>query len=101
MRYFDPDNRFQGYSAWPVKGLGDIQEDLKVQVVGGMVVDNHSLGEQYDQAGLTNFGKLDKIAFYDHLSRASVLIGIGKPRVSPSAYDGLCLGVPVRLSRDH
>ncbi|KAJ7785833.1 hypothetical protein B0H16DRAFT_1488211 [Mycena metata] len=33
-------------------------------------------------------------SFYDLLSHSIALVGIGKPTLSPTAYDALCLGVP-------
>ncbi|KAJ6615656.1 hypothetical protein B0H10DRAFT_2040487, partial [Mycena sp. CBHHK59/15] len=43
-------------------------------------------------------------AFYNVLSHSLALVGIGNPRISPTPYDALCLGVPFInpvLSWDH
>jgi hypothetical protein len=45
-------------------------------------------------SGIKNLGLLDKTAFYRHVSESRVLLGIGKPTLSPSPYDALCMGVP-------
>ncbi|KIM79534.1 hypothetical protein PILCRDRAFT_823456 [Piloderma croceum F 1598] len=40
------------------------------------------------------FGRIGQSVFFDKLSRARVLIGMGNPFTSPTPYDALCLGVP-------
>jgi hypothetical protein len=37
---------------------------------------------------------LNKTEFYTQLAMSSVLVGVGKPRISPSPWDALCMGVP-------
>ncbi|KAJ7598798.1 hypothetical protein C8J56DRAFT_1157886 [Mycena floridula] len=44
--------------------------------------------------GLVNLGSLNQKQFYKELGNSRVLIGIGKPPLSPSPYDALCMGVP-------
>jgi len=41
-----------------------------------------------------NIGQIGPAEFMEHLSKSRVLIGVGDPALSPSPYDGLCLGVP-------
>ncbi|KAJ6620661.1 hypothetical protein B0H10DRAFT_2021327 [Mycena sp. CBHHK59/15] len=45
-------------------------------------------------ASITNVGIMKQDEFYDVLSHSLALVGIGNPRVSPTPYDALCLGVP-------
>lgn len=97
MRYFDPDNTFQGFFAWTIPGLGNIQRKLRIRITGGINRDNEDLSKEYDRAGLHNVGQLDKIGFYNQLARSFVLVGIGKPRISPSPFDAMCMGVPVSI----
>nr|GAT46478.1 predicted protein [Mycena chlorophos] len=42
-----------------------------------------------------NMGQMKQQQFYEMLSGASLVIGVGAPTTSPSMYDALCLGVPV------
>ncbi|KAL0952646.1 hypothetical protein HGRIS_006890 [Hohenbuehelia grisea] len=56
--------------------------------------------------GITNLGILPKRDFYEQLGKSRVLIGVGKPTLSPSPYDALCMGVPfinpiLDWSKDH
>ncbi|KAF5379051.1 hypothetical protein D9615_005991 [Tricholomella constricta] len=44
--------------------------------------------------GITDLGPLNQTQFYTQLGKSRVLIGIGHPRLSPSPYDALCMGVP-------
>ena len=62
-----------------------------------MVNDRPDTGALYEKYGLTNVGQLNKTEFYEQLASASVLVGVGKPRISPSPWDALCMGVPVSL----
>ncbi|KAF9068154.1 hypothetical protein BDP27DRAFT_1530086 [Rhodocollybia butyracea] len=41
-----------------------------------------------------DLGALNKEAFYEQLGKSRALIGIGRPVLSPSPYDAMCMGVP-------
>jgi len=41
-----------------------------------------------------NLGQIGEAEFKEKLSKSRVLIGVGDPVLSPSPYDGLCMGVP-------
>jgi hypothetical protein len=41
-----------------------------------------------------NIGQIGPAEFMEKLSKSRVLIGVGDPMLSPSPYDGLCMGVP-------
>ncbi|KAJ7596312.1 hypothetical protein C8J56DRAFT_774392 [Mycena floridula] len=63
-----------------------------LSVIAGLYVDeNH---EKDIPSGLVNLGSLKQKEFYRELGHSRVLIGIGKPYLSPSPYDALCMGVP-------
>ncbi|KAJ3386351.1 hypothetical protein HDU84_001592 [Entophlyctis sp. JEL0112] len=44
--------------------------------------------------GVTNLAWLPRQRFMTELSLSKALIGLGNPRISPSPWDALCLGVP-------
>ncbi|KAJ6470920.1 hypothetical protein C8R45DRAFT_1014892 [Mycena sanguinolenta] len=43
---------------------------------------------------ITNVGFMPQTEFYATIARSRVVVGIGRPMTSPTAYDALCLGVP-------
>ncbi|KAJ6615641.1 hypothetical protein B0H10DRAFT_1915806 [Mycena sp. CBHHK59/15] len=43
---------------------------------------------------IANIGEIGQERFYDELSKSVALVGLGKPVLSPTPYDALCLGVP-------
>lgn len=45
-------------------------------------------------AGVNNLGPLNKTRFYHEIAKSRVVIGVGKPPLSPTPYDALCMGVP-------
>lgn len=88
---------------WTLPFLGSLQERLGISIVGGMrdghgKMDDPKTSAQFHDAGLTNMGPLTPLEFYAQLWKSFVLIGMGRPAISPSAYDALCMGVPVRTA---
>jgi hypothetical protein len=81
--------------SWTIPGLAKIQHRLGIKVLAGMKVDRPEVEESFEQHGLTNVGQLNKTEFYRQLAISSVLVGVGRPRISPSPWDALCMGVPV------
>ncbi|KAF4588774.1 hypothetical protein EYR40_010329 [Pleurotus pulmonarius] len=63
-----------------------------LDLVAGMR--NDTKGPSSIPDGINNLGQLNQQDFYEQLSKSRVLIGIGNPRLSPSPYDALCMGVP-------
>ncbi|KAJ6470986.1 hypothetical protein C8R45DRAFT_1218205 [Mycena sanguinolenta] len=43
---------------------------------------------------ITNVGLMPQGEFYATIARSRVVVGVGGPTTSPTAYDALCLGVP-------
>ncbi|KAL7423893.1 hypothetical protein Q5752_001478 [Cryptotrichosporon argae] len=80
--------------SWTLPALAAVQADLGVRVVGGMVDDDAETAAAVAAHGITNLGKLGKIDFYEQLATSFVLLGVGRPRISPSPWDALCMGVP-------
>ena len=91
MRYLGDEPTF----SWTLPGLARIQERLGIKVLGGIKIDRPAIAAVYEENRLTNLGELNKTEFYRQLGMSSVLIGVGKPRISPSPWDALCMGVPV------
>ncbi|KAJ7203018.1 hypothetical protein GGX14DRAFT_461959 [Mycena pura] len=43
---------------------------------------------------ITNVGFMPQAEFYSTIAKSRVVVGVGRPTTSPTAYDALCLGVP-------
>jgi len=43
---------------------------------------------------ITNVGFMPQAEFYSTIAKSRVVVGVGGPTTSPTAYDALCLGVP-------
>ncbi|KAJ6534589.1 hypothetical protein DFH09DRAFT_1091919 [Mycena vulgaris] len=41
-----------------------------------------------------NYGRMKKAKFMSKIAQSKVLVGVGSPLISPTPYNGLCLGVP-------
>jgi hypothetical protein len=81
--------------SWTIPGLAKIQRRLGIKFVAGMKIDRPAVADVYRESGLTNVGQLNKTEFYKQLAQSSVLVGVGRPRISPSPWDALCMGLPV------
>ncbi len=77
--------------AWPALAFDPAPIDVKL--IAGIARYNPSPLDTLPK-GITDVGKLNKTQFYEHLGRSRVLVGIGRPVLSPSPYDALCMGVP-------
>jgi hypothetical protein len=93
MAYLDDKPGF----SWTLPLLGELQVALDISVVGGIVDDSAVTASKLQAVGITNFGQLGKLEFYGAMANSFVLIGVGAPRISPSPWDALCMGVPVRI----
>jgi hypothetical protein len=65
----------------------------------GAITDDRNEKEQEEKPwslppGIRNLGKLGPAEFDDALSNARLLMGIGRPGLSPSPWRGLALGLP-------
>jgi hypothetical protein len=81
--------------SWTIPFLGELKSKMGIDIVVGMRNDNDTIREELDRAGIPNHGRLPKLDFYRKLGQSFVLVGVGQPRISPSPWDGLCMGVPV------
>jgi hypothetical protein len=81
--------------SWTLPALKALEAEFRIQVVGGMRTVNAEAAKAVQAAGIKNVGLLSKIDFYKMLSSSFVLVGVGQPRISPSPWDALCMGVPV------
>jgi hypothetical protein len=70
--------------------FSDLKRDLGVDFVAGI----GKKGSELPDAGITNLGFMSVPDFRTALGRSKVLVGIGRPRLSPTPYDALCMGVP-------
>lgn len=70
--------------------FADLKRDLGVDFVAGI----GKKGSALPDAGVTNLGFMSVPDFRTALGRSKVLVGVGRPRLSPTPYDALCMGVP-------
>ncbi|RSH93084.1 hypothetical protein EHS25_007437 [Saitozyma podzolica] len=80
--------------SWTLPALVDLEREFGISVLGGMVDDDEATSAAVKAAGLTNLGRLGKMEFYEELASSFVLVGVGRPRISPSPWDALCMGLP-------
>lgn len=85
--------------SWTIPFLGELRERLGIDMVVGMHNDNATIREELEELGIPNHGRLPKLDFFRKLGESFVLVGVGQPRISPSPWDGLCMGVPVSRRR--
>lgn len=85
-RYF-----FDNEYAWPT--LAFDAAPIDVELIAGIARHNPPPLDTLPK-GITDVGKLNKTQFYEYLGRSRVLVGIGRPVLSPSPYDALCMSVP-------
>jgi hypothetical protein len=83
---------------WTVPDLGRIAKELDMEIVVGLGEDDDAAtGEMVKENGIVDLGKLGKEDFMEELGKSSVVIGAGRPFISPSPWDALCMGTPVSL----
>lgn len=70
--------------------FSDMKRDLGVDFVAGI----GKTGSLLPDEGITNLGFMSLPDFRTALGRSKVLVGVGRPRLSPTPYDALCMGVP-------
>lgn len=83
--YFDPPD--YGFSQHVFKDIAD-QTGLKFAAGTG-----HA-GSELPDRGIINFGIMNATTFRDVLGHSKALVGIGRPILSPTPYDAMCIGVP-------
>lgn len=91
MHYLDDTPAF----SWTLPALMELQDEFGIQVVAGLKDDDPVTAKAVEDIGLKNLGRLGVMEFYEQLSKSFVLLGVGRPRISPSPWDALCMGVPV------
>lgn len=84
---------------WSLPALSSIRKSLKIRMISAMHVEDQAQSDQLSKAGVDNLDKLEKSAFHAELANSFVLIGAGLPKLSPSPWEALCLGTPVRLAK--
>ncbi|WWC66092.1 uncharacterized protein I303_108714 [Kwoniella dejecticola CBS 10117] len=90
IKYLEDTGKF----SWTLDTLSHLQEKYDIKVLAGMTDDDEVTSLRVKEAGLTNLGRLNKLDFYRQLAKSFVFIGVGQPRISPSPWDALCMGVP-------
>jgi hypothetical protein len=101
--YFDR-NRHGYRVAWPDDFYARVTDELRqtwpdFEIVAGVVdgrtkQEKEAEGEMVLPAGIRNLGKLNASAFDEAVTSSRLLLGVGKPGLSPSPYRALAQGVP-------
>jgi hypothetical protein len=84
-KYFDPPTY-----AFSNHTFSDIERETGITFVAG----TGEPGSALPDPGITNFGFMNATSFRDVLAHSKALVGIGRPGLSPTPYDALCMGVP-------
>ncbi|KAH8081857.1 hypothetical protein HD553DRAFT_358927, partial [Filobasidium floriforme] len=72
----------------------DVFERIKGSSGIDFIAGSGKQGDQLPDEGIENMGMMPSERFVQELGRSQALIGIGKPIISPTPYDALCMGVP-------
>lgn len=88
--------------AWPVTFFSNARK--KIQTPGGVsfVLGAHndtdfakeyglSIPDMPSDGSVENLGLMDTETFMEEVARSRVLLGVGRPAISPTPYQGLCL----------
>lgn len=93
--YFKADrNMFPGMLASTAASMPEFvhengtREAFKLTAVAG------GRHQELDEKGIENLGFMPMADWYQEVAKSKMLVGLGSPPQSPSAYDALCLGVP-------
>lgn len=70
--------------------FSDMKKDFGFDFAAGI----GKAGNALPDTGITNLGFMTLPEFRRQLGRSKVLIGVGRPRLSPTPYDALCMGLP-------
>ncbi|KAG8962948.1 hypothetical protein FRC00_008355 [Tulasnella sp. 408] len=70
-----------------------IAEEIDMTWVGSFKLDAKPAGS-LPPPGIVQLEKLDRPAFHRKLAESRLVLGIGRPALSPTPYEALCLGVP-------
>ena len=63
--------------------------------MAGFKDNDKGLTHRFADVGIVNYGKMVKDRFFEKLRECFVVVGIGMPVISPTPWDGLCMGIPV------
>ncbi|KAL1413657.1 hypothetical protein Q8F55_001436 [Vanrija albida] len=87
-----------GAFSWTLDALRDMASEYGVRFAGALratiELDTPEVEAAIKAAGVVNFHRLEKIAYYEQLANSVLMLGVGRPRISPSPWDALCLGLP-------
>ncbi|KAF8998557.1 hypothetical protein BDQ17DRAFT_1428391 [Cyathus striatus] len=79
--------------SWDVSWFTEVAEELNATFIGGWINDNNA--PEVGNARITNLGRLSHEQFIEELAKSRVMLSMGNPYWSPSAWQALCLGVPI------
>ncbi|KAF8311197.1 hypothetical protein DL93DRAFT_2139922 [Clavulina sp. PMI_390] len=87
--------------AWPASYLASVSRNTGAHFMLGAENDTAfttehipSIDELGGERVVQNLGLLDRPQFMEEMAKSMVLLGVGRPAISPTPYQALCLGVP-------
>ncbi|KAJ7477175.1 hypothetical protein B0H11DRAFT_1864853 [Mycena galericulata] len=85
--------------AWSKWDLDSVAEQTGIQVVLGAGLsedDEKELESEFPDQNqhFVNHGRLQQALFMEKLAESKMVIGMGRPLISPTPWNALCLGVP-------
>lgn len=81
-------------TAWTFDDLGKVIDHLDLDMIAGMRDVDETQQAHLESLGIDNKGHLDAHSFREYVSSSRLFVGVGRPRISPSPLEALCLGVP-------
>ncbi|KAG7530855.1 hypothetical protein FFLO_04762 [Filobasidium floriforme] len=82
-------------TAWTLDDLGGVIDRLGLDMIAGIRdEDDETSRDHLKSLGIDNKGRLDAHSFRGYVSSSRLFVGVGRPRISPSPLEALCLGVP-------
>ncbi|BEJ18274.1 hypothetical protein CspHIS471_0705510 [Cutaneotrichosporon sp. HIS471] len=80
--------------------IGQARDGVRSHSEGGkevkfdLVTTVGAKGDHIEDPGIDSLGRMNQTEWTEILARSKLLLGIGRPIVSPSPYYALCMGVP-------
>jgi hypothetical protein len=87
-------NQFHGLLGQARDGVRPVRNDKGDEVPFELLSTADHAGDKIDAAGVQSVGTKPQREWTEILARSKALLGIGHPRLSPSPYYALCMGVP-------
>ncbi len=91
VKYLTPSSE---ETVWGISVLDDLADEFGIRLKSAMANDNQDTWDLVEASQIHNMGHIDSERFLEELSGSDIFVGIGRPIISPSPFDALCMGVP-------